>query len=178
MKKILIVLAALPLADVANAAKCKFDIEEADHIETRRVVLFRGATVGLGGKFGVQQGEYYLRGFFGSNFKARASFTAANPLELTLADGRVLSLEVVTEATSSKLQFGHIITSSREAEPVFAVSREQWSALMEHPIVSLHMSYEAKGERKSENRKVKGKHADKIMAALTCLAQASDAESS
>ena len=169
----LLVLTLMLFADRAQAAKCKFEIEETGHVAHRRVVLFRGATVGLGGQFGMKDGEYYLKGFFGSNFKGRATFTADTPLELTLADERTLSLDVITEATSSKLQLGHIITASREAEPIFTVRREQWLALSEQPIVSLHMSYDVEGERHSEVRDVKGKHADKIMAALDCVDQAS-----
>jgi hypothetical protein len=139
--------------------------------------LFRGATVGLGSQFGVKSGEYYLRGFFGSNFKARAMFTAATPLELTLADDHVLTLDVITEAISSKLKFGHIITASREAEPVFSITLEQWTALQESPIVNLHMSFDVEGERQSETRDVKSKHAQRIMAALMCVTQEADTDS-
>jgi hypothetical protein len=176
-KTILLVLITLLLTGGAHAAKCKFETQQVDHVESRRLILFRGATVGLGGHFGMKNGEYYLRGLFGSNFKARAMFTADTPLELTLADDRVLTLDVVTEAISSKLRFGHIITASREAEPVFSVTAEQWSVLQESPIVSLHMSFDAKGERQSETRDVKSKHAQRIMAALECVTQEGDAVS-
>ena len=72
----ILVLAGLLIAGGSQAADCKFEIEEVDHIEAPRLIMFRGATVGLGGQFGVKDGENYLRGFFGSNFKARALFNA------------------------------------------------------------------------------------------------------
>jgi len=166
---VFLLLFALLLSSGACAAKCKFEIQQTDHVESRRLVLFRGATVGLGGQFGLKDGQHYLRGFFGSNFKARAVFTSDTPLKLTLADDRVLTLNVLTEAISSKLKFGHIITASREAEPIFFLTLEQWVALQESPIVSLHMSFDVKGQRQSETRKVKSKHAERIMAALMCV---------
>lgn len=175
--KTLVVLITLQFAGAAHAAQCKFEVQEADHVESHRLVIFRGATVGLLGYLGVKNGEYYLRGLFGSNFKARAMFTADTPLELTLADDRTLRLDVVTEAISSKLKFGHIITASREAEPVFSVTPEQWSTLQEIPIARLHMSFDIKGERKSELREVKSKHAQRIMAAIACVSQESEAVS-
>jgi len=176
-KTIFLVLITLLLSGGAYAAKCEFEIQQVEHVESRRLILFRGATVGLGGQFGLKSGQYYLRGFFGSNFKARAMFTADTPLDLTLADDRVLTLDVLTEATSSKLKFGHIITASREAEPIFIITPEQWVALQESPIVSLHMPFDAKGERQSEIRNVKSKHAQRIMAALMCVTQEGDAVS-
>jgi hypothetical protein len=176
-KAVLVGLITLLLSGGAHAAKCKFEVQQVDHVESARLVLFRGATVGLGGQFGLKSGQHYLRGFFGSNFKARAMFTEDTPLELTLADDRVLTLDVLTEATSSKLKFGHIITASREAEPIFSISPEQWVALQESPIVSLHMSFDAKSERQSETRKVKRKHAQRIVSALKCVTQETDTTS-
>jgi hypothetical protein len=176
-KTIILVLITLLLTGGAHAAKCKFEIEQGNHVESRKLILFRGLTVGLGGQFGVKNGQYYLRGFFGSNFKARAMFTADTPLELTLADDHVLTLDVVTEAISSKLKFGHIITASREAEPIFSITREQWTALQKSPIVSLNMPFVVKGERQSEIRNVKTKHAQRIMTAVKCITQESAAVS-
>ena len=176
-KAVLVGLITLLLSGGAHAAKCKFEVQQVDHVESARLVLFRGATVGLGGQFGLKSGQHYLRGFFGSNFIARAMFTEDTPLELTLADDRVLTLDVLTEATSSKLKFGHIITASREAEPIFSISPEQWVALQESPIVSLHMSFDAKSERQSETRKVKRKHAQRIVSALKCVTQETDTTS-
>jgi len=173
-KTILLVPIILLLTSGASAAKCKFEIKQVDHVESRRLVLFRGATVGLGGHFGVKNSQFYLSGRFGSNFKARATFTKKTPLVLTLADGRALSLDVITEAISSKLKFGHIITGSREAQPIFLVTSEQWRALLESPIVSLYMPFDIEGERQSETRNVKNKHAKKIIAALECVTQESD----
>jgi len=176
-KTILVGLIALLLSGGAHAAKCRFEVQKVDHVETSRLVLFRGATVGLGGQFGLKSGQYFLRGFFGSNFKARAMFTEDTPLELTLADDRVLTLDVLTEAISSKLKIGHIITASREAEPVFSITPEQWGALQDSPIVSLHMSFDVKSERQSETRNVKGKHAQRIVTALKCVTQEGDGAS-
>ena len=168
-KTILLLMIVLPFAGNAHAAKCKFEVQEADHLESRRVVLFRGATVGLLGYFGAKSGEYYLRGLFGSNFKARAMFTAETPLDLILADDRTLTLDIVTETISSKLKFGHIITVTRDAHPVYSVTPEQWSALQESPIVGLRMPYDVKGERRTEVRDVKKKHAQRIMDAISCV---------
>lgn len=168
-KTLLLVLATLPFAGEAHAAKCKFETREADHIESRQVVLFRAMTIGLLGHLGLKNGEYYLRGIFGSNFKGRVLFSAETPLELTLADGRNLTLDIITEELSSGLHFGHIILVTRDAHPVFTVTPEQWSALRESPIVNLKMSFDAKDERQTQDREVKGKHARKIMAAIACV---------
>ena len=73
---------------------------------------------------------------------------------------------------SSGLHFGHIILVTRDAHPVFTVTPEQWSALRESPIVNLKMSYDAKDERQTQDREVKGKHARKIMDAIACVDQA------
>ena len=168
-KTLLLVLATLPFAGEAHAAKCKFEMQEAEHVESRRVVLFRAMAIGLLGYLGQKNGEYYLRGVFGSNFKGRVLFTTDTPLELTLADGRTLTLDVVTEEMSSGLHFGHILLVTRDAHPVFTVTPEQWNALRETPIVNLRMSFELKEERQTEDREVKGKHAQKIMAAIACV---------
>jgi hypothetical protein len=173
-KTLLLVLTALSLPGGALAARCKFETQEVDHVEAKRVILFRGATVGLGGYFGVNGGRYYLRGLFGSNFRGRVTFSVETPLELTLADNRTLTLDVVTEATSSKMKFGHIITVSRDAEPVYLVTAEQWEALRKTPVVRLHMPFHAKGERQSETRDVKSKHAQKIMDAVECVTETSE----
>ena len=175
LASILFTLIFLPLAGGAHAAKCKFETQEADHVESRRVVLFRATTIGLLGYLGLKNGEYYLRGVFGSNFKGRVLFTAETPLELTLADGRTLTLDIVTEEMSSGLHFGHIILVTRDAHPVFTVTPEQWNALREDPIVNLKMSFDAKDERQTQDRAVKSKHARKIMDAIACIDQASDA---
>ena len=169
MNSLVFVLFALPFASGAHAAKCKFETKEADHVEARRVILFRGMSVGLMGYFGFNNGEYYLRGLFGSNLMGRARFTSETPLELTLSDGRTLTLDVVTEATASRLKIGHIFLASRDAQPVFSVTPEQWSALRDTPIVNLQMAFDVERERQIEDRKVKGKHARKIMAAIACV---------
>ncbi len=171
----LLLIVVLPFAGSAYAAKCKFEIQEADHVESRRLVLFRGATIGLMGNFGIRNGERYLRGLFGSNFKARAMFTADTPLELMLTDDRTVSLSVVTETISSKLKFGHIITGTRDAHPVYSLTPEQWSALQASPIVSLRLNYDVKGERRTEAREVKKKHAGRIIDALACVSAERDA---
>lgn len=164
-------------SSAGHAASCKFEIKQDDQIESRRLVLFRGATVGLGGAFGFKDDLYYLRGFFGSNFKARATFTTDTPLELTLADGRRLTLRVATEAISSKIKFGHVITVSREAEPIYSVTPEQWTALRESPLVRLEMPFHVKGERQLESREVKSSHAQRISDALECVSQVIDKSS-
>lgn len=174
-KTTLLLAITLIFAGGADAASCKFEFSEAGHVESDRLVLFRGATIGLMGHFGVQDGEHYLRGYFGSNFKGRVLFTEETPLKLTLADNRTLALNVVTEVLSSKMKFGHIITVTRDAEPVYSITPEQWSALRESPIVTVHMPFEAKGERQTEIRDVKSKHAQRIMEALKCVAQEVDA---
>ncbi len=174
-RSLLLILATLSFAGGAHAAKCKFETQEADHVESRRVVLFRATTIGLLGYFGLKNGEHYLRGVFGSNFKGRVLFTAETPLELALADGRTLTLDIVTEEMSSGLHFGHIILVTRDAHPVFTVTPEQWNALRESPIVNLKMSFDAKDERQTQDREVKGKHARKIMDAIACVDQASGA---
>lgn len=167
---VIFILTMLSLAGGAQAAKCKFEIEEADQIESRLLLLFRGGLVGLSGHFGLRNGKPYLKAHYGSNFKARAQFSEDTPLELHLADGRNITLDVISDA-SAELQFGHIITGSRVAQPLFAITAPQWDALLESPIVRLHMAFDAKGERRSETRDVKDKHAKRIMAALECIVQ-------
>ena len=169
--RMLVVLAVFQSGSL-EAAKCKFEIDEPGHVESRMVLFFRGGLVGLQGFFGIKDGERYLRGLYGSNFKAKAHFFEETPLQLTLADGREITLDVIVDA-SAKLQIGHYITVSRQAEPFFAVTDDQWTALQESPIVGLHMTFDAKGERRSETREVKSKHAEKIQAALECVAQSS-----
>jgi len=173
-RTILFLILLMSLFGNAHAAKCKFEVQEANHVESKRLVLFRGATIGLMGYFGVKDGERYIRGLFGSNFKARAMFTADTPLELIMVDNRTVTLNVVTETISSKLKFGHIITGTRDAHPVYSVTPEQWSALQAEPIASLRLNYDVKGERRTEARDVKKKHAQRIMDAIACVSGEGD----
>lgn len=80
----LLILLSLSVTSTSQAAKCKFEVEEPGHVESRMVLLFRGGLVGL------------------------------------------------------------------------------------------HMTFDAKGERHSEIRDVKSKHAEKILASLECVSQSAD----
>lgn len=161
---------SLSLAGEVQAAKCKFEIDEGHQIESRLLLLFRGGLVGLSGQFGIKDGKPYLKALYGSSFKASAQFSEDTPLQLHLADGRTLTLNVISD-DAAKLQIGHIITATREARPLFAITEQQWNALLESPIVRLLMTFDAKGERRSEERNVKPKHAEQILAALKCINQ-------
>ncbi len=169
MKTLILVFITLLLVEAAHAAKCKYEVEQVDHVESRMLILFRGGLVGLAGYFGEKNGQPYLKGRYASHFKGRAQFTAENPLKLILADGRTLTLDVISDAISSKLRFGHIITASREAQPIFTITAKQWHALVENPIISLSLSFDVEGKRHSTTRDVKDKHAKKIQAALKCV---------
>ena len=169
ISRLLALVVCLILAATSQAAKCRYEIEEADHLESRMLILYRGAITGMAGHFGVKQNQRYFQGRYGSNFKGRASFTAETPLVLNLDDGRTLTLEVMSEAISSKIRFGHVITVAREAKPVFTVTPDQWQALLTNPVSSLHMSFFVGDERHEVSRDVKPKHAQKIQAAMACV---------
>jgi len=167
----MLAIIVLLMASPVYAAKCKFGIEKPGHVESKMLLVFRGMTVGLQGYFGVKDGETYFRGRYASNYKARENFTEETPLELTLADGRTLSLEVIS-GDDADIQFGHLITVSREAQPVFTVAEAQWQALLESPIVALRLSFEVADGYRSRESKVKARHAAKIQAAMECVTAA------
>ena len=146
------------VAAPALAQKCKYEVETDTQLESRLLIIFRGGTVGLAGYFGVLDGQPYLRGSYASQFRAKAQFTAATPLELVLANGNSMTLPVNT-TSEARLRFFGAALNNRQAEPIFSLSRDQ--------LETMHFVVE--GAPQSTEREVKPKHAERITEAVTCL---------
>jgi hypothetical protein len=169
VSKLLTFLVLVAAATSASAQRCKLSIDTDDHRETRILVLFRGGTVALGGRFGVQSGEVYLRGLYNSQFRRRATFNDDTPLTVRLADGQAFDFPLAS-VDSSRLRFLGAALNNRTAEPVFVLSDAQLRALASTAIVSLTMRVLVEGEIRPDEREVADKHAEAIMAAVRCLA--------
>jgi hypothetical protein len=168
MRLILAAIFVTILAAPAFAQRCKYDVETESHRETGYFLMFRGGIVGLGGHFGVRDGEGYLRGRYPSQFKARAEFTAETPLEIALDNGEMLTLKVISE-DRARLRFFGAAFNNREAEPVYALSPANFGVLATNRITSLKLNFVVDGEEQSTEREVKQKHAENIVEALRCL---------
>jgi hypothetical protein len=153
----------------ALAQRCKFEVEESSHLESAYFLMFRGGSVGLAAHVGIREGEGYLRDRYASQFRARAEFAMATPLELTLDSGEVMTLNVISE-DRARLTFFGAAFANREAEPIYALSPAEMQTLSNSLITELTLSFVADGERRSTTREVKPKHAERIASAVRCVA--------
>ncbi len=141
--RILIVLLVFILPTTTEA-KCKYVIEEANHVETKLIQLKSKWTKAISARLGKVDGDFYLIVRVQSAGK-RFSFDADTPLVLNLSGNVPLTL-IPSKAEVAHRTILGLALNHKKSETLYTVEKSVFQTLRTTGILSIDLHYKHKSE--------------------------------
>jgi len=140
---ILIVLMVFMLPTMAEA-KCKYVINEANHVETKLIQLKSKWTKAISARLGRANDDFYMIVRVQTAGK-RSSFDAETPLVLNMSGGVALTLIPSRDEVAQRTILG-LAFNNMKSETLYTVERSVFETLRDTGILSIDLHYKHKNE--------------------------------